>query len=178
MKEAWKKVKNYPNYEVSNHGSVRRIKNLGRWGKFKCGGLLKLSLSNCGYYKVSLHGNKKQKTFYVHRLVLENFIDGCFNKGECNHKNGIKTDNRLENLEWVTTSGNLLHAHKTGLANGPRGEKHGQAKLSIGDVLAIKKLYRLGNLQRDIANSFSVTRECISGIITGRNWKHLVERTP
>lgn len=79
------------------------------------GKMITLSPHRSGYITVELSKNGKQKRFYVHRLVAQAFIPN--EKKEVNHKNGIKTDNRVENLEWVTSSENKLHAEKMMLTN-------------------------------------------------------------
>ena len=70
-----------------------------------------------GYNKVHLNKNGNRKSIAVHRLIALNFIANPENKKEVNHKNGIKSDNRIENLEWNTHQENIQHAHKTGLAS-------------------------------------------------------------
>jgi hypothetical protein len=63
-----------------------------------------------GYTYVTISNNKTKKNYYVHRLVAEHFIENKENKTQVNHKNKIRDDNRIENLEWVTPSENILHA--------------------------------------------------------------------
>ncbi len=67
--------------------------------------------NNCGYKRVQLYKNKKCKHFRVHRLVAMAFILNPENKKTVNHKNGIKSDNRLQNLEWSTNSENEKHSY-------------------------------------------------------------------
>lgn len=81
-----------------------------------------------GYSRVSLMVNRKRKTFYVHRLVAIAFIPNPKGKREVNHINGIKADNRLENLEWCTSLENLQHAFVNGLRVMPRGNEHWKVK--------------------------------------------------
>lgn len=74
--------------------------------------LLKLQKDKDWYHLIWLHKNNKFRTKKVHRLVAEEFIPNSDNKPYVNHKNWIKTDNRLENLEWCTASENQIHSNK------------------------------------------------------------------
>lgn len=103
--EFWKDIKSYEGYyQVSNLGNVKRIyKN----GKIK---ILKPRINHKGYARVTLCRNKKDhKEYCVHRLVGETFIKNTFNKSQINHINGNKTDNKIQNLEWVTPKENCVH---------------------------------------------------------------------
>ncbi len=119
MKEIWKPIKNYTKlYEVSNLGRIRSIprKKIQKrpYGdvEITVKGQIIAQYVNIGGYKiVSLRKDKQVKTSYVHRLVVESFIKN--KKGNyVNHKNGIRDDNRLENLEWCDRSYNDAHKYR------------------------------------------------------------------
>ena len=95
-KELWKDIKNYEgHYQVSNFGRVKSIK----FGKEI---ILKPVTDRHGYLIVGLWKNNKQKTYKVHRLVMEAFIPNTDNLPCVNHKDEDKTNNNVENLEWCT----------------------------------------------------------------------------
>lgn len=102
--ENWKNIKGYHGlYQVSNLGNVKSFVQ-------KNERIMKLSNNGNGYFFVGLKKEKKTKIFYIHRLVAESFIGVIENKIEVNHINGIKNDNRVENLELVTRSQNIKHS--------------------------------------------------------------------
>lgn len=112
-----------------------------------------------------------RKPVYVHRLIAECFIPNPLNLPQLNHKNGIKTDNRAENLEWVTRKENIKHAYKTGLINN-KGEKHTVAKLTDEEVYKIKyELKHLGSCE--LGKMYNVSHACISLIKHNKKWKHV-----
>lgn len=111
--EIWKDIKQYNGtYQISNLGNVRN--NITDT-------LLKSRINTKGYLSISLSDSltrgwkHRHKSHPIHRLVTEAFIPNPENKPYVNHKNGIKTDSREENLEWVTPSENNQHAYDTGL---------------------------------------------------------------
>lgn len=170
--EIWKDIPGYEEYyQVSNMG---RIKSFHGWrGKREY--ITNGHPNKDGYMKIDLRKkNDKRQTKSIHTLVLNAFI-GIVPDKDCNHINGNKSDNRLENLEYCTKSENVFHTYNSlGRISPLRGEKHFKAKLSEKDVLEIKELYTSGNYsKREIAQMYKVTRENIHLIIIGKNWKHL-----
>ena len=106
MKERWKLIEDYPNYEVSNIGNVRN-RVTGR--------VLKSDRHKNGYLMVGLRKDRKMKRFSVHRLVASAFIENPENKRTVNHLDGCKSNNYVSNLEWSTDSENIRHSYRTGL---------------------------------------------------------------
>lgn len=109
MAEVWRDVAGFKGvYSVSNLGRVRR--NVG----FGCHTtrLLSLNTNTNGYYHVSLHNRGTRVVFMVHKLVALAFLGPCPTRLEVNHKSGVKTNNRLGNLEYVTHAENMKHASR------------------------------------------------------------------
>lgn len=121
MKYECRPVKGYEGrYEVSNRGEVFSLPKNNRHYRLKITPVLIR-----GYERVVLSSNTEKradnKNHFVHGLVASTFISDKPKDHEVNHKNGVKTDNKVENLEWVTSSENALHAYRAGLHSKNRG---------------------------------------------------------
>lgn len=103
--------------------------------------------------------------------MAECFLDKISKKNEVNHKNGIKTDNRLENLEWVSRIENMAHSVNTGLFPNQYGERNNNVKLLDRDLLKIMDLKNLGKTQNEIASIFGVSQSNISLILNLKSRK-------
>jgi hypothetical protein len=165
--EVWKDIPNSEGYQVSNKGNVKSL-SYSRTGKE---GILKSSLCSRGYPQVCLSINGKSKSKRVHRLVAETFISNPEGKPNINHINGIKTDNRMENLEWCTQKENIRHAVDTGLFSAT-GENNGMCKITEADAREIK--YGLKDKTRmELSERFGISIWMISAIRNNRLWKHI-----
>lgn len=154
--EKWKPIDDYPGYFVSDAGLV--------YSKRK-GGLLNTADRN-GYRKVNLFQNKKCKTFYVHTLVAKAFIPNPENKEVVNHKNGDRTDNRVENLEWVTRPENNQHAKSTGLM------KHAYSEEIKNSV---RSDYETGKYsQKDLSEKYGIPMNTIRRMVNGVKKKIII----
>lgn len=123
--ENWRSVVGYEGlYEVSDIGRVRsidryvsQINNGTITDRLYQGRILKMKKESNGYLSIKLCNQENTKYKKIHRLVAEAFIPNQNKKPLINHKNGIKQDNRVSNLEWCTIKENSEHALKTGLHN-------------------------------------------------------------
>lgn len=170
MDEVWKDVVGYEGfYEVSSMGNVRRV---GAVANLKPGKL------NKGYLGVGLCANKTKKSVTVHRLVAIAFLGMPKNNLEVNHINGVKNDNRLENLEWVTSRENHLHAVSAGLSNFEycTGEKSVVSKLKEKDIAIIRNMKANNKTYREISEKFNVSKGAIQGVIDFKTWKHTLRK--
>lgn len=167
MREIWKSIAGYEGfYSISNKGRLRR----------ECGThkrrypfIIKLQKDKEGYAIYRLSRYHRERTVKVHRLVAEAFLGTS--KLLVNHKNGIKNDNRVTNLEWVTQSQNIRHAVSHGLK--PVGDKCSFAKLTVKQVRQIRKDYANGGVyQRELAQKYGVCRQQIGRIILHERWGH------
>lgn len=163
----WRKIEGYKNYECSSTGLIKTY-NWKNTGKEK---IMKPALDNNGYLRTMLKRNDgKFATIKVHRIICETFKGKTENM--CvNHINFIRTDNRIENLEWVTIQEN------NNLVNGQFvGEKHYRSILKEKDVLHIRQSYikRKKGLKKEMAQKYNVSEATIKDILSKKSWKHLV----
>ena len=167
-KEIWSSIEDFPDYGVSNLGRVRSYKVSCR--RKPC--ILKGFVNSNKYHGVTLYEQDKSSNFYTHRLVLEIFVGPCPDGHEANHKDGIKANNKLENLEWITLSKNQAHAYFTGLRNN-RGVMARNVKLGDKDVIEIRRLAESGIRQNIIAKMFKISSQNVNTIVHRLSWRHI-----
>ena len=176
MKEKWKIIEEFPRYLISNKGRIKILSTLED---------KKVFVKDDGYVATTL-GDGKQSYKYVHRLVAEAFIKNKHDKPQVNHINGIKGDNRAENLEWVTPAENIRHAIYTGLLKYKKkekkiknskyslGEEVNGSKLTPEEVIEIRVLWELREFKQvELAEKFGVGNSTINDIIRRKQWKHI-----
>ena len=169
LKEIWKPIEDYPQFEVSNYGKIRRIAT---------GKVLKLNINKQGYLAVCVSLGKKgtYKSFKVHREVAKLFIPNPENKPQVNHIDGDKLNAHVTNLEWATGSENIVHAYDNDLIDFKTGEEVWCAKLTQEDVEFIRANYSPrgsnGISCRQLAKLFDIDHSVVSRIVNKKAWRY------
>ena len=160
MLELWRTVAECDRYEVSSLGNVRHKANKKN---------LKLPVQKTGYTSICLGDPNVRR--YVHRLVCIAW-HGEPPKGTwALHRNGVKTDNRPENLYWGTPMQNCADAAEHGTK--VQGESCGKSKLTEQQVREIRALREQGWTYQRIADHFAVQRGTVTFICKRQTWRHI-----
>lgn len=160
MSEIWRPIIGILGYECSSAGRFRSLDRVAKGSGLPIRGrILAQSVRKTGYKLISIKG----KTRNAHRVIAQTFLPNPEKKPFINHKNGIKGDNRIENLEWCTHSENVLHAIETGLW---------KVKISKEDVIFIRENFKsLG--KNNLAKIFKIHPSYIYGIATHREKSYI-----
>ena len=173
--EIWKDIKGYEGlYQISNLGNVKALEKIRNWnarGK-QLKSVLKekilIPVDRNGYSYIILWKDNKIKNCRVHRLVAQAFIENPQSKLEVNHINGIKDDNSIKNLEWVTSEENREHSYRIGIAG--IGEKNASAKLKNYEAEEILKSNEKSII---LAKKYNISLTTIYKIKNREMWKHI-----
>lgn len=175
--EIWKDIPlpELKGYKISTYGQIMKKDGSG---------LKSQNLSENGYYRVCLHYKGKVLNFSVHRLVAltfiplpEKFIRKKLTAANLvvNHKDGKKTNNRVDNLEWVTVKGNMDHAKEHGLL-GYMGENSHLAKMTNSTAEKCCKMLAKGKSFNEIAEKLGISRKTVIHIKYGETWTHISKK--
>lgn len=153
--------------------TIEKYKEIGEYIVYPDG---RVFTKRRGKFLTPILGKGKSKYYYIkipNRVSLARLIAKCFilnpeNKPQVNHKNGIKTDNHVNNLEWSTRLENMAHAFSTGLNKGI-----GRAKLKSVDVLIIREALKTGLDKKGLAKYYNVGMGTINCIQNGDTWRSL-----
>lgn len=172
--ERWKRVPEFDDYQVSSMGRLRRVWTYS--GK-PCDTIIRPHKKRHGYADYWLWHKSVKTRLPAHRLVYTIFV-GPIPAGLCiNHKNGVKDDNRVANLEVMTRSENTRHGFRVLGRKAPNnpspGEKNGSAKLTPEKVREIRRLCASGIYQYEVARQFGVTQGCVNYIVKRQTWAHI-----
>jgi len=159
----WKTIKDFPEYAISNEGQIKSIqrvvKSTAGWhnsqkGRTVSERILKPALTQNGYYFVTLRRNGRHHPVRIHQIVAHEFIGSKLDGLVINHKNGIKTDNKVENLEYCSKAKNTQEYY---ISIGKR-----KGKVPYFDIPIIINRINMGEEVQSIAKEYKVTRNDIA----------------
>lgn len=162
--EIWKDIKGFRElYQVSNLGRIRRKDTLK---------VLKPLTISKGYKGVRLYKTtEKATTKKIHRLVAEYFIDNPLDLPQVNHKDGNKSNNKVDNLEWCSNEYNMNHAIVNSLIKW--GEERFNSKCTESSLLLLQDLINCGFTIKQLSIVYGINKNCMKEIVKGRTYKNL-----
>lgn len=182
--EIWKPVLGYEGqYEISDMGRLRYVpktvmryrKDTSRSHEVRIKGKTTIgTVSGHGYAHTKLWKDGESRPVKMHRLVAIAFVPNPYNLPQVNHKDGVKTNNKAENLEWCDNSYNQKHANAHGLTN-RKGERQNTCKIKEADVLEIREFYSKNPtaFRKIYAEKLNITATTVCNIINRKIWKHI-----
>lgn len=169
--EKWKPIPGFEDlYSASTHGRVMRT---GKGGAAQPGKIISAQTDPQGYIRLNLCRNYERHSVKVHRVIASTFLGPIPAGWTVNHKNGVKSDNRVENLEIVTRGKNISHAFQVIKTQTVRGEKNPRATITEAQALQIRIRLLAGERGCDLAKEFGTNKYIVSNIKRGRTWTHL-----
>jgi hypothetical protein len=160
--EEWKQLAEYRDYAVSNCGYVMRLTDGLR---YKAMQIVIPVMTAVGYLAINVY--PQRKLVYIHRLVAETFLGDCPGGYECHHIDGDKTNNKVENLEWVSKK---EHLEENLLESSHKGSGNPMSKLTEDDVDSIKQLLQEGFPGRTIAKLYGISSATVSMLKHNKRW--------
>ena len=160
MNGKWMPIIDFPGYQISNYGEIRRGEKI----------LLK-QLNHNGYYKIGLFKGGRFYRRFVHRLVLLTFIGPPPEGHETSHLDGDRTNNNLTNLAWESKAANMFRKRLHGTI--VQGEKTPQSRLTADIVSYVREKYLAGESCPSIAKKLNVHSDTVWMAATRRTWKHI-----
>lgn len=176
--ETWRPVYGFDDlYEVSDRGHVRRVGRAhrigaGRGGGARIGREIAPQKHQGGYLAVQMWRHGKMHRQLLHRVVAAAFLGPCPEGKEVNHRDGVKANNQLSNLEYVSRSENMVHAYAKRLRHPSpvHGERHHNATLTDSQVVKLRSLYVPGRFgAQRLAALFGIATSTALRIATGRS---------
>ena len=164
--EIWKPCVGWEKYEVSNLGRVRSVRT---------GRPFYAKPDRKGYIRVTFRDHGRRESPAVHHLVLDAFVGPRPHGYVTNHKNCDKSDNRIENLEWVRQVDNVRHAIEHGhFSFTGKGEAHPNSKVTADDVREIRRLFATGDYSKAaLGRQFGITDVMVGNIVRRTSWSHI-----
>jgi hypothetical protein len=171
--ERFRKLFDYPDYYASADGSIYSSR-FNKITNYNCAlRKLKPAIWKGGYLLVRLYVGDKILKRHVHTIIAKEFIPNPDNLASVNHKDGNKTNNCVENLEWMSVSDNVKHSI-TSLGHTRIGSRNGNALLDEAAIISIRKMYDTGQYtQSELASQFNVSRSAIANITRNVLWTHV-----
>ena len=159
-------IPNYTKYSATEDGKIYSHGVRSGW--------LKPLIDKNGYHRYRIiDNNGKKKSMYAHRLIALTFLPNQDNKKFVNHKDHDKSNNALENLEWVTHLENIRHDWAMGTRSKLKGVEVGGAKMDDRLILKIRQMYRDGARQIELGEFFGISQPTISQIVLRKTWRHI-----
>lgn len=153
-------IPNYKGYTINKLGICKSPNNK----------ILTSHFDTSGYLQHTIVLNNKKTSAKLHRLLALAFIPNPNHLPQINHIDGVKVNNSLNNLEWISNVENIRHAYAIGLANNT-GDNNNSKKVCFEDVKNIKKRRLGGESLKSIAQDYPITLSAVCKITTGINWK-------
>lgn len=174
LHEIWKDIPLFNGrYQVSNTGLIRSATWVDAAGHIRRGKILKQNMDSSGYVQITLVYENKTKLFLLHRLIAKTFLPLIQGKDFVNHINGIKHDNRVDNLEWCTKRENSVHSFAIGLQCN-KGDNHPANKLTTKDVIKIREIRSLTNIPyKKLGLLFGISKTQTRDICILKSWRHI-----